>query len=174
MSSLGPSTRARSLQPLSSVALNRRPTNIGQYTSNIPEIKHSKYISSPAASPPRPRIRAIVREASPEKLRRRPKSALDLCGARTLLPHPSTELRRPALHLKPSTSSFTESREPSPGTEGRAIDSVLEEGERSGSITPGQRMADRFLRERKSMGVLEGNKLRGGMRLVREDTPAFL
>ncbi|KAH4606278.1 hypothetical protein HBH82_109810 [Parastagonospora nodorum] len=174
ISPLGPSTRARSLQPLSSVALNRSTTNIGQYTSNIPEIKHSKYISSPAASPPRPRIRAILREASPEKLSRRPKSALDLRGAKTSLPRPSTELRRPALHLKPSTSSFTESREPSPGTEGRAIDSILEEGERSGSITPGQRMADRFLRERKSMGLLEGKKLRGGMRLVREDTPAFL
>lgn len=174
ISQLGPSTPTRSLQPLSSVALNRSTTNIGQYTSNIPEIKHSKHISSPAASPPRPRIRAIVRDASPEKLSRRPKSAFDLRGARTSLPRPSTELRRPALHLKPSTSSFAESREPSPGTEGRAIDSILEEGERSGSITPGQRMADRFLRERKSTGVLEGGKLRGGMRLVREDTPAFL
>jgi hypothetical protein len=45
-------------------------------------------------------------------------------------------------------------------------------------------MADKFLRERKSTpGVLEGTgtagvteseKKRGGLRLVREDTPAFL
>jgi|TARA_R110002003_G_scaffold124_20_gene11350 hypothetical protein len=75
--------------------------------------------------------------------------------------------------LKTSTSSLALSKEPSPGTEERVIDSILEDGERSGSVTPGQRMADRFLRERKSTGVLEGRH-RGGLKLVREDTPAFL
>jgi hypothetical protein len=170
----GASARARSLQPLSSMALNRSTPNIAQYTSNIPELKYPKHISSPVASPPRPRIRAILCPASPEKLARRPKSAFDLRGATTPLPRPDSELRRPALHLKPLTSSFASSREPSPGAEERVIDSILEEGERSGSVTPGQRMADRFLRERKSTGVLESGKVRGGLRLVREDTPAFL
>jgi hypothetical protein len=71
---------AKSLQPLSSTALNRNTANVGQYTSNIPEIKHSKHMSSPAASPPRPRIRAIARPISTGKVNRRPKSAFDLRG----------------------------------------------------------------------------------------------
>jgi hypothetical protein len=75
--------------------------------------------------------------------------------------------------LKTSTSSLALSKEPSPGAEERVIDSILEDGERSVGVTPGQRMAERFLRERKSTGVLEGRH-RGGLKLVREDTPAFL
>ena len=123
------------------------------------------------SSSPRARIRATVRPLSPEKLgRRRPKSAIDLRGTTT--PRPITELRRPALHTKTSSSSLALNKEPSPGTEDRVIDSTLDEsGERSGSVTPGQRMADRFLEERKS---LETKRSRGGLRLVREDTPAFL
>jgi hypothetical protein len=66
-------------------------------------------------------------------------------------------------------------KEPSPGAEQRSIDGIFEDGERSGSITPGQRMADTFLRERKSTGVLpDSGRLRGHMKLIREDTPAFL
>jgi hypothetical protein len=177
-------SRTKSLQPLSSMALNRSTTNIGPYTSNIPDLGHAKHTPTPISSPPRPRVRAVVRPASPEKLSRCPKSAFDLRGAtRTALPRPASEVRRPTLHIKASTDSLALSREPSPGQESRAIDSILEEGERSGSITPGQRMADRFLRQRKSTGVLESRKstglpesgrLRGGLRLVREDTPAFL
>jgi hypothetical protein len=176
ISSLGLGSRTKSLQPFSSAALNRSTTNLGQYVSNIPEIKHSRYDSSPVATTPRPRLRGTIRSISPEKLSRRPKSAFDLrSGAHTSLPRPTSDLRRPALQLKASTSSLALSREPSPGVEGRVIDSILEDGglERSGSTTPGQRMADRFIRERKSTGVLEG-KRRGGLRLVREDTPAFL
>ena len=170
----GIASRPKTVQPLTSVALNRSTTNIAQYATNIAESKHSKHNSSPAATPPRVRVRATVRSISPEKLARRPKSAFDLRGVRTSLPRPNSELRRPALQLKASTSSLALHKEPSPGTEDRVIDSILEDGERSGSVTPGQRMADRFLRERKSTGVLESGKLRGGMRLVREDTPAFL
>jgi hypothetical protein len=156
-------------QLLSSIALNRSSTNIGQYTSNAPDTKHAKHASSPAATPPRAPIRATVRAISPDKSTRRPKSAFDLrnSGAR----------RPPALHAK-SSLAFT--REPCPVQEDRAIDSVLEDGR----VTPGHRMADKFLRERKSTpGVLEGTgtagvteseKKRGGLRLVREDTPAFL
>lgn len=69
------------------------------------------------------------------------------------------------------------SKEPNPDSiaVGRVIDTVLD-GERSGSVTPGQRMAERFLKQRKSTPALEGSagKLRGRLVLVREDTPAFL
>jgi hypothetical protein len=176
ISPLGFGSREKSLQPLSSAALNRSTTNVGQYVSNIPETKHSRHDSSPIATTPRPRLRGTIRPISPKALSRRPKSAFDLRGAvKTSLPRPTSDLRRPALQLKASTSSLALSREPSPGAEGRVIDSILEDGslERSGSTTPGQRMADRFIRERKSTGVLE-KKHRGGLRLVREDTPAFL
>jgi hypothetical protein len=176
-------SRARSLQPLSSMALNRSTTNIGHDTSKIPVLDQPKHVLGPNASPSRPRVRAIVRPASPEKLSRRPKSAFDLRTTRTPLSRPVSEIRRSPLHLKASTDSLALTREPSPGQESRAIDCILEEGERSGSITPSQRMANRFLRQRKSTGVLdsrkstsilESGKLRGGLRLVREDTSAFL
>jgi hypothetical protein len=69
------------------------------------------------------------------------------------------------------------SKEPNPDSVSvdRVIDTVLD-GERSGSVTPGQRMVDRLLKQRKSTPALEGSagKLRGGLLLVREDTPAFL
>ncbi|KAF2822842.1 MFS general substrate transporter [Ophiobolus disseminans] len=170
----GSTPRQKSGQLLASVALNRSTASISQYATNIPEIKHSKHSSSPAATPARIRVRASIRSISPEKLARRPQSAYDLRGARTSLPRPTSELRRPALQLKTSTSSLALNKEPSPGAEDRVIDSILEDGERSGNTTPGQRMADHFLRERKSTGVLESARHRGGMRLVREDTPAFL
>lgn len=173
-SPLGLPSRLRPPTPLTSVTLSQSTTNVSQYATNIPEIKHSKHFSSPAATPSRIRVRATVRPVSPEKLTRRPKSALDLHGARTSLPRPTSDIRRPALQLKSSTSSLALSREPSPGTEDRVIDSILEDGERGGSVTPGQRMADRFLKGRKSTGVLEGGRHRGGLKLVREDTPAFL
>lgn len=47
-------------------------------------------------------------------------------------------------------------------------------GQRSGSVTPGQKMAERFLKERKSVAVLERGVRRGTGKIVREDTPAFL
>jgi hypothetical protein len=163
-----------SLQPLSSAALNRSSTHMAQYTSNAPHIKPSKHNSSTNSSPPRPRLSATIRPILSEKLTRRPKSAFDLRGTHTTVPHPVLGIRRPALQFKASTSSLASSKEPSPGAETRVIDSILEEGERSGSTTPGQRMADRFLRERQSTGVLVSGKHRGGLKLVREDTPAFL
>ncbi|KAH7091603.1 hypothetical protein FB567DRAFT_490630 [Paraphoma chrysanthemicola] len=173
ISPLGLSPRLNSLQPLSSAALNRSSTNMNQYTSNVSRKERSKHKMSPTADPLRPRVRVTLRPVSPDKPARRPKSAFDLRGTNYSLPRPASDIRRPALQLKPSTSSLALTKEPSPGTEDRVIDSVIEDGERSGSVTPGQRMADRFLRERKSTGVLEG-KHRGGLRLVREDTPAFL
>lgn len=170
---LGQASRPTSLRPLSSATLNRSTTSMNHYASNVPNVEQTKHKSSAAATPLRPRVRVTLRPVSPEKLSRRPKSAFDLRGANSSLPRPASEIRRPALQLKTSTSSLALSKEPSPGTEERVIDSILEDGERSGSVTPGQRMADRFLRERKSTGVLEGRH-RGGLKLVREDTPAFL
>jgi hypothetical protein len=181
VSSLSLSTRPQSQQPLSSSTLNR---NTRQSPTKAPETDHARQQSSPAATPLRPRIRATIRPISPEKLARRPRSAFDLRGANglgrpdinTASPRPGSELRRPALHVKTSSSSLAATKEPSPKTVDRVIDSVLHE--RSGSITPGQRMADRFLKERKSTPALEGSagkvSLRGGLVLVREDTPAFL
>jgi hypothetical protein len=176
ISPLGLGSRTKSLQPLSSASFIRSHTNVGQYVSNVPDIKHLRHDSSPVATAPRPRLRGTIRSISPEKLNRRPKSAFDLrSGPNTSLPRPTSDSRRPVLQLKASTSSLGQSRGPSPGVEGRVIEAVLEDGgiERSGGTTPGQIMADRFIRERKSAGVLEG-KRRGGLRLVREDTPAFL
>ncbi|KAH7409861.1 hypothetical protein DE146DRAFT_604896 [Phaeosphaeria sp. MPI-PUGE-AT-0046c] len=174
ISPLGAMSRPKSLQPLSSTALNRRTGNAGQYKSNIPEFKHSKDSSTSATLPLRPHEQASIRLTSPEQLNRRPKSAFDLRAARTAPPRPASEFRRPALNVKASTDSFAMTKEPSPGAEQRFIDSVLEEGNHGGSSTPGQRMADNFLRERKSTGVLLGKMQRSPRMLVREDTPAFL
>jgi hypothetical protein len=174
LSAIPPASRGQSLQPLSAIELSRSSTNMGQYTYNIPVLKHLKQPSDPTPSPPRPRMTAILRPIAWDKLTRRPKSAFDLRGPNSTIPRSGVELRRPALQCKASADSLALSKEPSPGTETRVIDSILEEGDRSGSTTPGQRMADRFLRQRQSTGVLESGRHRGGMRLVREDTPAFL
>lgn len=174
ISPLGAMSRPKSLQPLSSAALNRGTGNTGQYMSNVPELKHLKHNSTSTTSPMRPRIQATIRLTSPEQLHRRPKSAFDLRATRTALSRPAFESRRPELNPKASTDSFAMTKEPSPGAEQRFIDSVIEEGERSGSNTPGQRMVDNFLRERKSTGVLPWGMQRNSRMLVREDTPAFL
>jgi hypothetical protein len=173
ISPLGPISRTQSLQPLSSAVLNRSIASPDQCPSKSPGTNPAKDISSPAATSQRPRTRTSL-SSSHEKLSRRPKSAFDLRGARTALPRPISEFRRPALHIKTSRDSFALTKEPSPGTDQRFIDSVIKDGEHSGSTTPGQRMADHFLRERKSAGLLDSEKRRGGLRLVREDTPAFL
>jgi hypothetical protein len=174
VSQSGLASHPKSLQPVSSPVLNRSSSNTTQLTTDPLAIEFMKHGSSPAATPPRPRIRATMRPISPDKFSRRPKSAFDLRGAPTSKSRPAAELRRPATHIKIPEISLAGNKEPSPGTADRAIDSIIEDDERSGSTTPGQRMADRFLRERKSTGVLERGKLRGGLRLVREDTPAFL
>jgi hypothetical protein len=185
-SPLSLSNRLMTQQPLSSSTLNRSTTHVAQTAAKAPENDHARQQSSPAATPLRPRIRATIRPISPEKLARRPRSAFDLRGANGVgrhnaaalniaSPRPRSELCEPALHVKTSSSSLAASKEPSPEAVDRVIDSIIGV-ERSGSITPGQRMADRFLKERKSTTALEGSagKLRGGLKLVREDTPAFL
>lgn len=57
---------------------------------------------------------------------------------------------------------------------GTVCDGINENRQRDGSVTPGQRMADRFLKERKSATVLERGVRKSAGKVVREDTPAFL
>jgi hypothetical protein len=174
VSPLGLAVRPKSLQPLSLAAVNRSTTNVGHYTTDISDIEQSKHGLSPAITPPRTWVSATGRSVSPEKLSHRPKSAFDLHRAKISLQRPTLDLRRPTLQYKTSASSLAQNKKPDPNTDARVVDSFLENGERSGSVTPGQRMADRFLRDRKSTGILDSGKYRGGLRLVREDTPAFL
>jgi hypothetical protein len=67
----------------------------------------------------------------------------------------ASDLKRPILHLKQSSSTLELNKEPSPTTEYFGIDALLDNGiteagrdSRGGSVTPGQRMAEKFIRER--------------------------
>ncbi|KAI4667037.1 uncharacterized protein J4E79_001718 [Alternaria viburni] len=196
ISPLGLSTRPNSQQLLCTPRRNSPSTNV--HTLETPSAKKNAS-SAEIVTPLRPRIRATLRPMSPEKLARRPRSAFDLRGTNNTgrpavidmdnySPLPGSELRRPALTLKTSTSSLAMTKEPHPETRvsvGRGIESVLGgespgNGGRDGNVTPGQRMADKFLRQRKSENALSPGgsagkqSLRGGLVLVREDTPAFL
>lgn len=113
---------------------------------------------------------------------------------RTSLELPSQVLRaRKKSHVSTPSSTLASNKEPSPGKEQRIIDSLLTAEVKpldfsgNGRITPGQRMAERFLRERsagrgsdcdgESASVREGSlrsEGKGGGKLDREDTPAFL
>lgn len=110
---------------------------------------------------------------------------------------------RPRLHAKHDSSTLALHREPRPGLEEQTIDALIDErplsrrsnfssvcGEERGSvtgrITPGQRMAERYLRERSApresgagtpCSEHEQRYVRTGATgqiLEREDTPAFL
>ena len=166
ISTLGLTSRAKSLQPLSSATLNRAQPTIHS-TEHIPSDVRLKHQSSPVVSSLQPRIRATLRPISPDKQSRRPRSAFDLRSINTAQPRPASELRRPALMLNASTRSLVRDDTLHPA------DDIVD---RSGSVTPGQRMADKFLKERKSTGVLipDTPRYRGGLKLTREDTPAFL
>jgi len=95
-------------------------------------------------------------------------------GLEASLQYADSGVRQPALRVKTSSSSLAMTKEPIPDALDRVIDSVID-AERSGRVTPGQRMADRFLKEREKTPVPEGSTgKRGGLTLVREDTPAFL
>lgn len=106
------------------------------------------------------------------------------------------------LHVKHSSSTLALHREPSPGLEEQTIDTIVDERALSrrsnfgsvyndevnsvtGRTTPGQRMAEKFLRERivpreRGAGATcsevehEQGMARVGVVLEREDTPAFL
>jgi hypothetical protein len=80
---------------------------------------------------------------------------------------------RRVLHVRTSTSTLAFNKEPSPGSEEMGLDALVVAGDtmgrlgRSESSTPGQRLAERFLRER-SQGRGESPGMEGQL------TPAFL
>ncbi|KAF2703846.1 MFS general substrate transporter [Pleomassaria siparia CBS 279.74] len=158
-----PIGKTKSLQPLSSPVSNRLPSSLAQYTTTAAEVEvKSTRISTIATSSPRPHLRAQVRPLTPGKLTIRPKSAFDLRNINSLpvapqavnSPGPGKCVRRPPIHTKHSSSTLAFHKEPSPDTEETRIDNLLDANERSGrisragSVTPGQRLAERFLRER--------------------------
>lgn len=170
MSPLGLVSRPKSLQPLSSTALNRSANSVAQHTTHEKHEALSKHNSGPLQSPlARPRLRAIIRPLSPDKLSRRPRSAFDLRN--TPSPRPASEVRRPALQ---SSRSIACELGAGPSLELGVCDAMMDPDERDGSVTPGQRMADRFLEERKISTVLERGVKKSTSKFVREDTPAFL
>ena len=110
---------------------------------------------------------------------------------------------RPKLHIKHSSSTLALHREPSPGYEEQTIDTIIDQrplcglsnfgstcgddkGSVTGRITPGQRMAERFLKERSAprgsgaatpcseAGQDDANTGATRSKLDREITPAFL
>ncbi|KAF2439771.1 hypothetical protein P171DRAFT_476218 [Karstenula rhodostoma CBS 690.94] len=122
---------------------------------------------------------------------------------RSSMEHMDRSRVRQKLHVKHSSSTLALHREPSPGFEEQTIDALIDErplsrrsnfssicgderGSVTGRITPGQRMAERYLRERsapRGSGVgtpcneVEQKSMRAGamgQTLQREDTPAFL
>ncbi|EMD95326.1 hypothetical protein COCC4DRAFT_27516 [Bipolaris maydis ATCC 48331] len=143
-------------QPLIPTTPNHSPSRIGEQDTK----PHGSSLDSsqlvPTSTPLRPRIRIIARPISPEKLARRPKSAFDLRST-------NITARTPTVHITPPPASLPK---PSP----------LFTADSARSDTAGHRMAEEFLRQRNSTTALggSGGKRRGGMVLVREDTPAFL
>jgi hypothetical protein len=79
---------------------------------------------------------------------------------------------RRVLHVRTSTSTLAFNKEPSPGSEDMGLDALVAAGDTMGrlggseSSTPGQRLAERFLRER-SQGRGESPGMEGQL------TPAF-
>ncbi|EUC43342.1 hypothetical protein COCMIDRAFT_101104 [Bipolaris oryzae ATCC 44560] len=151
-----PPPRPNMQQSLSPTTFNRSPPKLDQQNTKSPGSDLNQWQPIPTSPPLRPRIRVIARPISPEKLARRPKSAFDLRS-------PNNFVRIPAVHITPPPAS-----PPKPTS--------LFDANVTRSDTPGHRMAENFLRQRNSTTALGGcaGKHRGGMVLVREDTPAFL
>lgn len=153
---LTPPPRPKMQQPLSSAILYHSLSRADQQDKISPVFSPNKSHPIPTSPPLRPRIRVIARPISPEKLARRPKSAFDLRSTNIIS-------KTHAIHITPPPAS-----PPKPST--------LFNAESARSDTPGHRMAENFLRQRNSTTALGGSAgtRRGGMVLVREDTPAFL
>jgi hypothetical protein len=177
-------SRPKSLQPLSPVVPNRSPKRITPKTNSVVKSRPQKQMPSnenPVVS--QTRVQATLRPISPEKLARRSKSAFDLHSTPMLSSSTFQDSVVP-------TTSVPESRRNTmyplkspihqpgaPGTDPsvqntRSAFAISEEERNSGS--PGQRMADSFLRARKSGTHLVRREKRSGSCLVREDTPVFL
>lgn len=166
MSPLGGAERPKSLQPLSLAALNRTSISLAPQSNEVADASPSKRAPSPVATVvARPSLRVTIRPLSPKKFSRRPRSAFDL--RHTPPPWPASELRRPALQHEVA-------KDPSRSDEKVPDADELGVNPREGSVTPGQRMAERFLKERKSAMVLERGVKKSASKLIREDTPAFL
>ncbi|UPX10511.1 uncharacterized protein EKO05_0001167 [Ascochyta rabiei] len=174
ISPIGLVPRPKSLQPLSSGLLNGSSTKMAQYNTDVADPGRSKLNSGLAViTIGRPRLRATIRPLSPEKLSRRPRSAFDLRNTPPP-PRPASELHRPALRLKASPRLIASVIEPKFDFENGEHQILSETEEREGSTTPGQRMAECFLKERKSTTVLERGVRKSTTKFLREDTPAFL
>lgn len=175
VSSFGPSQRPKSLQPLSLAALNSNLVNSGNMAhspGNVADERRLKRAPSLAETAiARPSLRGTIRPLSHEKLSQRPRSASSL--RHTPPARPESKLRRSALKSQASPSVFASMQSPMK-SEGGSGDVMDDANQREGSVTPGQRMAERFLKERKSVTVLERGVRESTCKLVREDTPAFL
>lgn len=178
VSPLGWSSRPTSLQPLPSSVLHRGSPSAmthtagsaGSVDSPNPSFPEGTLVSGETVVA-RPSLRVTVRPLSPNKLSRRPQSAFDLRSSTS--PRSASEIHRSVLRSKPSSRVSAHGLKPdahmSPPV--RNADTKCQHDD---SVTPGQRMADRFLKERKSTTVLERGVRKSTGRLVREDTPAFL
>lgn len=183
-SHITPTDISKSLQPLSSSLLNQKPSNDCQHVPTIRAVKHGKHESIPVEPCSRAHVRAVLRPISLDRQARRPQSAFDLRSSKSqqashevdgnigtnevIALRPTSGNRLPVLHFSSSNALHSNSGV----TAGFEIRN--REDEHRGVVSPGQRMASQFLRQRKSIPALEHGRLRGGMRLVREDTPAFL
>lgn len=163
--------RPMSLQPLSPLGSHRTSSNTVDDSTRTADVSSSKHVPTLVETMvARPSLRITIRPLSPEKLSRRPRSAFDL---RNTSPRPASEVGCPALHPKPPSCLSPYGLDPKSGVE-VAEQVSFDNDQRDGSATPGQRMADRFLKERKSAAVLERGVRKSTGKIVREDTPAFL
>lgn len=155
-----------SLQPLSLAALGRMSISLATLPTKVADASPFKHASSPVETVvTRPSLRVTIHPLSPEKLSRRPRSAFDL--RQSLSPRPASKFRRPAVQQEIA------GHQPTP--EEKMLSNGLHHvSPRESSVTPGQRMAERFLEERKSATVLERGVRKSTGNFVREDTPAFL
>ncbi|KAF2183449.1 MFS general substrate transporter [Zopfia rhizophila CBS 207.26] len=157
-----PLTRPKSLQLLSSSPLSssragncspHTPRTVAQYTISSTE-RNANRNSTPVLTSSRPRMRPLNSSIASVKVATRPKSAFDLRGQ--TIPRNVLSSSSP---IKKSVDVGIGRIEPSPGAEERRIDAILEVrqsaemermwGRGSGRETPGQRMAERFLAERR-------------------------
>lgn len=195
--------RSKGAQPITPNALNTqlgpviespRKKRMDRYATRTPDLSHIS-ISGRSSGIDQDTLRMLLESpwaiSGPPPS---PRSSIDLADRSRM---------RPKLHAKHSSSTLALHREPSPGLEEQTIDAVIDErplsrrsnlssicgderGSVTGRITPGQRMAEKFLRERTATRAsatatpssdvgLEGVRTTPmGGRLEREDTPAFL
>jgi hypothetical protein len=162
----------------STTSLSPNPLNP---TSSDSPLKRNVYQPSPAMK----RKPATVRPLEGDTIRMLIESPWAISGSPSPRSSPRSspvDPNRPALHVKHSSSTLAFNKEPSPGSEDRYIDSLLGDerenylSRRGGSTTPGQRMADRFLRQRTGRSQTESPVSVVGAQEARSATgsPAFI